>query len=255
MSATTTRSTGALFRRFRRTGDAHAGETLVRRFLPLARNLARRYHGGTEQFEDLVQVASVGLIKAVQRYDDRRGVSFSTYAVPTITGELKRHFRDNAWAVHVPRGLRERAVQVNSGVKSLSEKNGGTPSTPELAAHLKLDEQEVLDAQAAYTAYDAVSLDAPRSQDDREQQVRSDAVGSTDDGYELTEDRIAVNDALQTLPPQERRVLHMRFVEDRTQSDIASRIGVSQMQVSRILRRTVERLRRTIERPVESDHS
>jgi RNA polymerase sigma-B factor len=250
MSAIATRSTGALFRRFRRTGDPLAGETLVQRFLPLARKLARRYHGGSEQLEDLVQVASVGLIKAVQRYDYKRGVSFSSYAVPTITGELKRYFRDNAWAVHVPRGLRERAVQVNTAIKALSERHGRTPSTGELAAHLEIDEQEVLDARAAYGAFDAVSLDASVAQEDHDQTSRAETIGTVDDGYERSDDRIVVHAALRTLPVQERRILHMRFIEERTQSDIASRIGVSQMQVSRILRRTLGRVRHVIERPI-----
>jgi RNA polymerase sigma-B factor len=242
------RSTRALFRRLRRTGDPTALQTLVKRFLPLSRKLARRYHGGGEPLEDLEQVATVGLVKALQRYDFDRGVSFSSYAVPTITGELKRYFRDNAWAVHVPRGMRERAVRVNGAIRSLSERSGRTPSDRELATHLKLDEQEVLDARTAYVAFDAASLDAPVAQDDGDPGPRSETIGELDEGFELAEDRVMIDRALRRLPPQHRRVLHMRFVEDRTQSDIAKRIGVSQMQVSRILRRTLERLRSAAER-------
>ena len=244
----TNRSTAALFRRMRKTGDPHAREALIRRFLPLARKLARRYHGGGEPLEDLVQVANLGLVKAVQRYDDERGVSFSSFAVPTITGELKRYFRDNAWSAHVPRGMRERALQVNTAIKRFVEKRGRTPTTGELARQLELDEQEVLDAQVAYVAFDAVSLDAPVAGEDSDPQPRLETLGSADSGFGLAEERVTVGNALRKLPPQERTVLHMRFVEDRTQSDIAKRIGVSQMQVSRIIGRTLERLRITVDR-------
>jgi RNA polymerase sigma-B factor len=245
------RSTHALFRRFRRTGDPRAGEALVRRFLPLARKLARRYHGGGEPLEDLVQVASVGLVKAIQRYDDRRGVSFSSYAVPTITGELKRYFRDNSWATHVPRGMRERALEVNKAIRQAVEKTGRTPRPRELAEQLELEEREVLEAMRAYAGFDASSLDEPvfRS-DEHEEQPRLETIGTAEDSYELADDRMTINSVLRRLPVQDRRVLHMRFVEDRTQSEIASRIGVSQMQVSRILRRTLGRLRITLDRTI-----
>jgi RNA polymerase sigma-B factor len=243
------RSTQVLLRRLRRDGDSRARETLLRRFLPLARKLARRYHGGGEPLEDLVQVASLGLVKALHRYDVDRGVSFSSYAVPTITGELKRYFRDNAWAVHVPRGMRERALQVHNAIRALSERTGRSPSTREIARHLKIDEQEVLDARIAYVAFDAMSLDAPVTGDESEQQPRGETLGEIDEGYGLAEERVTVGRAVRKLPPEDRRVLHMRFIEDRTQSDIAGRIGVSQMQVSRILRRTLERLRLAVDRP------
>jgi RNA polymerase sigma-B factor len=245
-------STSVLFRRLRSTNDPQTRDTLLRRFLPLARKLARRYHGGGEPLEDLVQVASVGLIKALQRYDVDRGVSFSSYAVPTITGELKRYFRDNAWAVHVPRGMRERALAVNNTIRAVVERTGRTPSTRELANKLELDEQEVRDAQVAYIAFDAVSLDAPVcSHEDHEPQPRAETLGAPDESYVLAEDRVTVSKAVRTLAPQERQVLHMRFIEDRTQSDIAQRIGVSQMQVSRILRRTLDRLRIAVDRSAE----
>jgi RNA polymerase sigma-B factor len=238
-------STPALFQRLSRTGDPRALQSLVKRFLPLARKLARRYHGGGEPLEDLVQVANVGLVKALQRYDSERGVSFSSYAVPTITGELKRHFRDNAWAVHVPRSARERAVRVHGAIRSLSERTGRTPTDREIARHLELEQDEVRDARLAYGAFDAASLDAPVSEDDADPGPRAETIGAIDERYDLVEDRVMIARALRRLPVQYRRVLHMRFVEDRTQSDIARRIGVSQMQVSRILRRTFERLHST----------
>jgi RNA polymerase sigma-B factor len=229
----------------RRTGDPRALDALVKQFLPLARQLARRYYGGGESLEDLVQVASLGLIKAVKRFDESRGVSFSSYAVPTITGELKRYFRDTVWAVHVPRGMQERALAVNQAIVAITEQSGRVPTHRELADRMQLDKQEIRDALGAYDAFDAASLDAPvhGPDDPGQQQPRTETIGSADEGYELVDDRLAVNAAVRTLPTRERRVLHMRFVEDRTQADIAARIGVSQMQVSRILKHILDRLR------------
>lgn len=237
-----------MFRRFRRTQDPQALDSLVRRYLPLARSLARRYYAGGEPLEDLEQVASLGLVKAVQRYDERRGVSFSSYAVPTIVGELKRYYRDHVWAVHVPRGIQERALAVNRAARELSERTGRSPTVGELGARLQLDEQDVLDALEAYLGFDAVSLDAPAHADeDPEPQPRSETIGSPDAGYERADERLTVNAAVRKLGPRERRILRMRVIEDRTQADIAARIGVSQMQVSRLLRRTLDRLQQAVE--------
>jgi RNA polymerase sigma-B factor len=244
------RSTQALFRRLRRTGDPRAREAIVRRFLPLARKLARRYYGGGEPLEDLVQVANLGLVKAVSRFDEDRRTSFSSYAVPTITGELKRYFRDNAWSLHVPRGLRERGLAVNRAIREATERQGRAPTTGEIAERLELEESEVLEAQVAYSAFSAGSLDEPASQDeDGSPQVRLDTLGAPDGDLARADDRMTVASEVRELTGDERRVLHMRFVEDRTQSDIAARVGVSQMQVSRILRRTLDRLRQNIEQP------
>jgi RNA polymerase sigma-B factor len=243
-----TRSTRVLFRRLRRTGDPRAREALVRRFLPLARKLARRYYSGGEPLDDLVQVASLGLVKAIDRFDENRGVSFSRYAVPTITGELRRYFRDSVWPLHVPRGMQERALAVNRARRELADDTGRNPTVAMLADRLELDEQGVLDGFKAYEAFDTLSLDAPASAaDEAESRARIDTIGATDPGFELTEERLTVGAVVQRLPLKERRVLHMRYVEDRTQSDIAARLGVSQMQVSRILTRTIDRLRRTVE--------
>jgi RNA polymerase sigma-B factor len=221
---------------------------LIRRFLPLARKLARRYYGGGEPLEDLVQVASLGLVKAVERYDERRGVSFSSYAVPTITGELKRYFRDHTWSVHVPRGMRERALDVNRAARDISGQTGRQPSATDIATKLELDEQEVVEARQAYAAFDALSLDAPAlNTDGPDPQPRAETLGAEDERFELAEERLTIGEAVRTLPKQERLILSMRYGEGRTQSDIAARIGVSQMQVSRLLRRTLERLQRTVE--------
>jgi RNA polymerase sigma-B factor len=220
----------------------------VRRFLPLARKLARRYYSGGEPLDDLVQVASLGLVKAIERFDETRGVSFSSYAVPTITGELRRYFRDSVWPVHVPRGMQERALAVNGASRELADDTGRNPTVSMLADRLELDEQGVLDGLKAYEAFDTLSLDAPASADgEAEPRARIETIGATDPGFELTEERLTVGAVVQRLPFKERRVLHMRYVEDCTQSDIAARIGVSQMQVSRILNRTIDRLQRTVE--------
>lgn len=241
--------TPVLFRRLRRTRDPRVRETLVRRFMPLARKLARRYHGGGESFEDLVQVANLGLVKAIQRFDQDRGVAFTSYAVPTITGELKRYFRDSVWAVHVPRGLRERAVSVHAAMREIAERSGRSPSAREVAQRLALEEHEVIEARDAYEAFETASLDEPVAyQDDGAGVPRSEAIGVDEERYELVEDRAMLGGALRRLPHQERRVLHMRFVEDRTQADIAARIGVSQMQVSRLLRRSADRMRDSLQR-------
>jgi RNA polymerase sigma-B factor len=241
--------TDALFVRLRTTRESRIRDELVSRFMPLARKLAHRYHAAGEPLDDLIQVANVGLLKAVDRFDERRGVAFTTYAVPTITGELKRYFRDNSWAVHVPRGTRDRALQIHSAIREASEKTGQRPATDELAERLSLSEREVDDALGALTAFDAISLDGPAfGRDDPEPQSRSETIGSIDVDYELAENRITLDTELGRLPTRDRRVLQMRFLEERTQSDIAARIGVSQMQVSRILRRTLERLRLSLER-------
>jgi RNA polymerase sigma-B factor len=247
----TTAATDALFHRFRRTGESRIRDELVARFMPLARKLAHRYRGAGEPIDDLIQVANVGLLKAVDRYDERRGVAFTTYAVPTITGELKRYFRDNSWAVHVPRGTRDRALRIHGVIREVSEKTGQRPASDELAEQLSLSKHDVDDALGALTAYDAISLDGPAfGRDEPETQSRSETIGSLDTHFELAENRIALDAELEKLPSRDRRVLQMRFVEDRTQSDIAADIGVSQMQVSRILRRTLERLRLRMERTV-----
>jgi RNA polymerase sigma-B factor len=239
-----------LFERLRRDGDIRAREELVSRFLPLAKRLAARYHSAGEPYDDLVQVASLGLVKAVDRFDLGRGVSFTTYAVPTIAGELKRHFRDNSWAVHVPRGLRDRALQVHATIKELSERTGECPPNDELADRLSLSEGQVDDALGALGAFDAISLDGPAYQgSEPDAQTRGDTVGVMDSDYERAEDRATLQEALKQIPSRDRQVLRMRFMEDRTQSDIAAHIGVSQMQVSRILRRAIERLRHAIETP------
>jgi len=231
------------FRRHRRTGDPAIRDQLIERALPLAHQVARRYHRSGEPFDDLLQVARLGLCKAVDRFDPERGVAFSTYAVPTMVGELKRYFRDTGWAIHVPRTLQERVLKVERAGKALSSRLGRAPTVAELAAETQMEEEETLEALEAASAYEARSLDAPAPSDDQEGRSYGETIGGDDEAYELVDDRGAVAAAMRTLPARERRILHMRFHEDMTQSEIAERIGVSQMQISRLLRRSLQRLR------------
>ena len=235
-----------LLLRYQRHGDLRARDELCERFLPLARQLARRYQRGSEPLEDLVQVASVGLVKAIDRFDPDRTTAFSSYAVPTMVGELKRYFRDFGWAVHVPRGMQERTVAVQATVTRLAKELGRSPAAAEVASDLDLSEEHVLEAMEAALAYDALSLEAPRqSGDEAGDAVFGDTIGEVDEHYELVELAATIAPALRDLDERDRRILHMRFLEDLTQSEIAGRIGVSQMHVSRLIRRALSRLEAT----------
>jgi len=237
-----------LFQRWQKHGDERARAELVKRFLPLARNLARRYAGAREPFDDLLQVASLGLVKAVDRFDIDRGAAFSSFAVPTILGELKRYFRDLGWSVHVPRGAQEQALKVQEAQERLTTKTGRPPTVGELAQYLELDVEDVLDALETAAAHHSTSLDAPR--EDRasgEAGALVDVFGEEDQRYELIDETVTISVAAQELSARERRVLALRFAADMTQTQIAQEIGVSQMQVSRILRRALNRLRELTE--------
>jgi RNA polymerase sigma-B factor len=232
-----------LFLRWQQDGDQRAREELVDRFLPLARKLARRYAGAREPFEDLIQVASLGLVKAIDRFDAERRTAFSSFAVPTILGELKRYFRDLGWSVHVPRGAQELALKVEEAQQQLTTKTGRPPSVPELAEYLELSIEDVLEALETASAHHATSLDTPRDDGDGETGTLADAFGDEDVRFDLVDASVTISDAARNLSQRERSVLVLRFVNDLTQTQIAEEIGVSQMQVSRILRRAVARLR------------
>jgi RNA polymerase sigma-B factor len=224
-------------------GDLAAREALVRRFMPLARSLARRYDRSSEPFEDLVQVASLGLLKALDRFDPALGHPFASFAVPTILGEMRRHFRDAGWSVHVPRGSQERALKVRDAQERLANERGRAPTVNELAEYLELATDEVIDALQAIQAYESLSLDAPRPGATDEVTSYGDAMGEEDGRYELVEMDATVSSVLGHIPQRERLILRMRFVEDLTQTEIAERVGISQMQVSRLLRRSLDQLR------------
>jgi RNA polymerase sigma-B factor len=237
-----------LFVRAREHGDIHAREQLVERYLPLARRLARRYQRTEEPLEDLVQVASLGLLKAVDRFDTSRDVVFSSYAVPTILGELKRHFRDRTWSVRVPRDLQELALRVDRAVTQLSVGKRHSPSVGEIAQAVGASEEQVLEALEAAGAYRAGSLDAPRSTPGEEAgESVADGIGVQESGFARAEERATLEPLLAHISPRERLVLELRFGEDLTQAEIGDRIGVSQMQVSRLIRQALLRLRAGLE--------
>jgi RNA polymerase sigma-B factor len=227
-------------------GDESVREEVVERFLPLARQLARRYARGNEPLDDLFQVASVGLLKAMDRYDPARGYAFSTFAVPTIVGELKRYFRDTGWAVHVPRPIQDRIVQVNNAMADLARDLGRSPSAAELAAAIGCGIEDVVEAMEASRAFDAVSLETSRSGED-DGESYAETVGADDAGYEMVEYSAAIAPAMNAMPPRDRLILRLRFERDLTQSEIADRLGISQMHVSRIIRRSLTRLRTVAE--------
>jgi RNA polymerase sigma-B factor len=232
-----------LFRRWREHGDRDAREALVRRFMPLARSLARRYDRSSEPFDDLLQVALLGLLKSLDRFDPKLGHTFPSFAVPTILGEMRRYFRDSGWSVHVPRGAQERALRVRDAQERLANQHGRAPTVNQLAEYLEFDIEDVIDALQAIQAYEALSLDAPRPGADDEVMAYGDAVGREDDRFELVELDATITAVLEHIPPRERLILRMRFVEDLTQTEIAARVGISQMQVSRLLRRSLDQLR------------
>jgi RNA polymerase sigma-B factor len=235
--------------RYHREGDAAAREQLVERFLPLARQLARRYQRGGEQLDDLVQVASLGLLKAIDRFDPERETAFSSFAVPTILGELKRHFRDKGWAVRVPRDLQELAVKVDRVADDMARELGRAPTPTEIAERTGATLEQVLEAREASAAYRAVSLDRPRTDDEEGGDSYAEAVGAEDPGFRLAEASATVERLMRVLSEREREVLRLRFQEDLTQSEIGARIGVSQMHVSRLIRQSIARLREEAERP------
>jgi RNA polymerase sigma-B factor len=232
-----------LLRRFRATRDQASREELVNRFLPLARGLAMRYAGGAEPTDDLMQVASVGLIAALDRFDPDRGVAFPAFAGPTILGELRRHFRDRVWTLRVPRGLQEQIRDVEAAVIKLSNDLERSPTVAELAAELGTDEATVLEALEASDARRTMSLDQSAGGEEPADASIGERIGDADPGFELVEERAALRSSMIVLTDLEREVLRLRFVEDLTQSRIAARVGYSQMHVSRILRRALERLR------------
>jgi len=249
-----TPSDGELFSRAA-AGDERAREELIERYLPLARRLARRYQRSEEPLEDLTQVASLGLVKAVDRYDEQRDTAFSSFAVPTILGELRRHFRDRTWAVRVPRELQELALRVDKTVSALSSKHGRAPTVGEIAVAMDCSEEQVLEALQAAGAYRAGSLDAPRAATGEEAgESVGETIGVQEGGFERAEERATLGPMFARITARERLVLTLRFAEDLTQAEIGERIGVSQMQVSRLIRQALARLRETLrESPPRKD--
>ena len=221
---------------------ARLRDELVELHLPLVEYLARRFRNRGEMLDDLIQVATIGLIKSVDRFDLERGVEFSTYATPTIVGEIKRHFRDKGWAIRVPRRLQELKLALTKATSELSQANGRAPTVHELAEHLGLSEEEVLEGLESANAYSAVSLDAPDGGDDDSPAV-ADSLGMVDEALEGVEYRESLKPLLEKLPAREKKILMLRFFGGMTQSQIAAELGISQMHVSRLLARTLAQLR------------
>ncbi|MDQ3934902.1 MAG: SigB/SigF/SigG family RNA polymerase sigma factor [Actinomycetota bacterium] len=230
-----------LLRRYHVDGDASAREELVSRHLPLVRSLARRYAGRGESLEDIEQVGAIGLIKAIDRYELSREVALTTYATPNVVGEIKRHFRDKGWAIRVPRALQELNGKMGPTIERLTAKLGRSPSIAEIAAEFETSTEQVLEALEAGSAYAPLSLSAGPSGD--EELDPMETIGTEDEEFERTDDRTSLEPALAALPDREREILRMRFEEGLTQTQIAERIGISQMHVSRLIRRSLERMR------------
>jgi RNA polymerase sigma-B factor len=237
-----------LFIRVRRWHDAEAREALIRRYLPLARHTARRFQRPSDSLDDLYQVAAYALVKAVDRFDATRGLAFTSYAVPTITGELKRYARDNGWGLRVPRGLKERVLEVDRAIAELTAERGHSPSPGEIADAVGLKNEEVLEALEAASSHMPDSLDTPIGVD-ADAPTRLDTLGSVDGGYELVDSAQTLSPVLRSLPEREREILAMRFGEELPQAEIAQRLGISQMHVSRLLRRTLDELAEKVEEP------
>jgi RNA polymerase sigma-B factor len=239
-----------LFQELQRTGDQTLREELARLHLPLVEYLAKRFKDRGEPLDDLVQVGSVGLLKAIDRFDLERGVEFSTYATPTIVGELKRHFRDKGWAVRVPRRLQELSLRLNKVVAQLTQDLGRSPTVAEIAKFADLSEDEVLEALESGQAYSTTSLDAPSGEDD-DAPMRMDRIGEDDLRIDNLEYFASLAPLIDRLPEREKTILYLRFFKGMTQSMIAERVGISQMHVSRLLTRILEFLREGMEGEAE----
>jgi RNA polymerase sigma-B factor len=227
---------------FAETRDEELRAMLVERYLPLARSIARRYAGGAEPLEDLVQVASVGLLKAIDRFDPARNVAFSSFAVPTIAGEVRRYFRDRCWAVRPPRDLQDRALAVEKVVTELTNRLGHSPTVRQIGGALELPDEDVLEALEAARAASATSLSAPRAADDGGETTLEASIGVEDDGFTSAEQRVMYEQLSRCLTERERLIVRLRFDDDLTQEEIGKRVGVSQMQISRLLRQALAKL-------------
>ena len=240
-----------LLRRYHEEGDLQAREKLIEQYMGLVRSLARRYSYRGEQLEDLVQIGAIGLIKAIDRFDINRGVELTTYATPNIIGEIKRHFRDKGWAVRVPRGLQELNVQLSKLMEQLTVQLGRSPTIPELAKAAGVEEELVLEAIESGRAYTSLSLSVGGGGDDDDLDPL-DSLGTEEHQYAVSEDRAVLAPGFKALDPRERMILQLRFFDGLTQSQIAQQVGISQMHVSRLIRRSLEKIRETIAADEES---
>jgi RNA polymerase sigma-B factor len=236
-----------LLRKYHEEGDLHAREKLIEQYMSLVRSLARRYAYRGEQLEDLVQIGAIGLIKAIDRFDLERGVELTTYATPNIIGEIKRHFRDKGWAVRVPRGLQELNVQLSRLMEQLTVQLGRSPTIPELAKASGSTEEDVLEALESGRAYSSLSLSTGGGGGEGEDDLDPlESIGTEEHQYEVSEDRAVLAPGFKALDERERMILQLRFFDGLTQSQIAQQVGISQMHVSRLIRRSLEKIREEI---------
>ncbi len=238
-----------LVARYHRTRDVRDRDRAVERYMPLARRQAQRHHRGSIPLDDLMQIAFVGLVRAVDRFDPGRGNSFATFAIPTISGELLRYFRDNTWTLHVPRAVKEDALHVTRASAEIANRLGREPTISELSQATGLDPERVSDALYARAVQSTSSLDQARGEDDST--TLADVLGAEDPRLDLVDHVATAAPLFRALPERDRKILHMRFVCDMTQTEIAEQIGCSQMQVSRLLRRSIARLSRVSDEPQE----
>lgn len=239
--------TRELFRRFKEEGDMDAREKLVMSHLNLVRFIANKFKNRGEPIDDLVQVGYLGLLKAIDRFDPSRGLEFTTFATPTIMGEIKRHFRDKGWSVRVPRRLQELSAKVNQATDTLTSQLQRSPTIAETADYLDATVDEVLEAMESSSAYSSVSLEAPSGADDDDTPSVIDRYATEDSDLAFTDDRIIIEEALASFSPRERDVIEMRFLKGMTQIEIAEKLGISQVQVSRLLRRTLKKIQDKID--------
>lgn len=239
--------TRELFRLYKEKGDEEARGQLIVSHLNLVRFLASKFKNRGEPLDDLVQVGTIGLIKAIDRFDPERGLEFTTYATPTILGEIKRHFRDKGWSIRVPRRLQELSAKVNQATEELTVELQRSPSVEEIAAKLGVSAEEILEAMESSGAYTSVSLEAGGTSEDDEAPALIDRLGSVDEDLDASDDRMVIDDAIRDFSPREQEIVRMRFIDGLTQVEIAKRLGVSQVQVSRLLRRTLRKIQDKID--------
>lgn len=239
--------THELFRLYKEKGDEEARDQLIVSHLNLVRFLASKFKNRGEPLDDLVQVGTIGLIKAIDRFDPERGLEFTTYATPTILGEIKRHFRDKGWSIRVPRRLQELSAKVNQATDELTVELQRSPSVEEIAAKLGVGAEEILEAMESSGAYTSVSLEAGGTSEDDEAPALIDRLGSVDEDLDASDDRMVIDDAIRDFSPREQEIVRMRFIDGLTQVEIAKRLGVSQVQVSRLLRRTLRKIQDKID--------
>ena len=239
--------TRELFRRYKQDGDTEAREKLVMSHMNLVRFLANKFKNRGEPLDDLIQVGYLGLLKAIDRFDPDRGLEFTTYATPTIMGEIKRHFRDKGWSVRVPRRLQELSAKVNQATDVLTTDLQRSPKVEEIAEYLDVTVDEVLEAMESSSAYSSVSLEAPTGSDSEDAPSIMDRYATEDSDLAFTDDRLVLEEALRDFSPREREIIELRFLKGMTQIEIAQKLGISQVQVSRLLRRTLKKVQDKID--------